>query len=328
MNRRDLLASVAFGGLVGGHRFSFAQTRKERPLIVWFASATQAMASPYIGFLQEGLRELGDIEGREFEFAGRFADFKVEQLPGLAEEIVRLNPAIIVCGAVDTATAARKATAVIPIVSAALADAVHLGLVASYPRPGGNVTGITPYIEGLPAKQLEIVREIVPRVKRIGLLGNVNDPKAPPQRKELEAAAETAGIEVVMPDLAAPGDIEAAVTALAVGPVEAVIVLQTTMMLGQRRNIARLMATHRVPAVYGYREHIDEGGLISYGVDLRWCWHHLAMFVHKILNGATPADLPIEFPPRVQLVINMKTAKALGLTVPSTLLARADEVIE
>ena len=281
-----------------------------------------------MGFLLEGLREIGDEAGREFDFVGRFAEFEVERLPPLAEEIVRLQPRVIVCGAVDTAVAARKATATIPILSAALADAVHLGLVASYAHPGGNVTGITPYVEGLPAKQLELAREIAPGAKKVGIVGNLNDPKAPPQQHEIETAGRAAEIKMVAPEISSPADIERAINALAGEQVDVAVVLQTTMMLGQRQKIARLMAAHNLPAVYGYREHVDEGGLISYGVDLRWCWHHLATFVDKILKGAAPAGLPVEFPSRLQLVVNMKAAKPLGLTVPPLLLARADEVIE
>jgi putative ABC transport system substrate-binding protein len=231
---------------------------------------------------------------------------------------------VIVAGAVDAALVAKKATATVPIVSGALADAEHLGLIASYARPGGNVTGITPYIAGLPAKQIELARELVPSATKIGLLGNMNDPKAPPQRDELKEAARALGLTVVIPDVrGAEGLVEAIRER-----VDVAIVLQTTMLLSLRNRIAPLMATNRVPAVYGYREHVDEGGLISYGVNLGWCWQHLATYVHKILKGAAPADLPVEFPPRLQMVINVKTANVLGITIPPILFARADEVIE
>jgi putative tryptophan/tyrosine transport system substrate-binding protein len=325
MQRRDLLvAAVAVAAAAAAH----AQPFRPRPLIVWFASASEAAASRYIGFLKEGLEELGVRDGRDFDLAGRFAEFHVERLSGIAEEIVALRPAIIVCGAVDTAVAARKVTSTIPIVSAALADAVNLGLIASFAHPGGNATGITPYIGGLPSKQLELARELVPAAKRVGLVGNMNDPKAPPQRDELAAAAHDAGVGLIIPDIANPADLDGAVTALAAGKAEVAIVLQTTMLLGHRQNLARLMAASRLPAVYGYREHVDEGGLISYGVDLRWCWHHLAGFVQKILAGAVPADLPIEFPPKLQLVVNLRTAATLGIAIPQLVLARADDVIE
>ena len=257
------------------------------------------------------------------------AENQIERLPALAEEVVRLQPAVIVAGAVDAALAAKKVTSTIPIVSAALADADHLGLVASYSRPGGNVTGITPYIAGLPAKQIELAREIVPGAGKIGLLANLNDPKAPPQRDELKNAAGALGATVIVPEVKGPNDVAAQMQeALVSERIDVVIVLQTTMLLSLRRQIATLMATNRLPTVYGYREHVDEGGLISYGVNLRWCWHRLATYVHKILNGAAPGELPVEFPPRLQMVVNVRAAKALGITVPPLLLARADEVIE
>src|SRR5262249_44029567 len=162
-------------------------------------------------------------------------------------------------------------TSTIPIVSGFLADAVHLGLVASFAHPGGNVTGITPYVEGLPAKQMEFAREIVPGANKVGLLGNMNDPKARPQRYELEDTARSLEVNIVAPQIQIPEDLAGAVETLARERVDVVIVLQSTMLLSERRQIAALMAAKRLPAVYGYREHVDEGGLISYGIDIRWC---------------------------------------------------------
>jgi putative ABC transport system substrate-binding protein len=175
---------------------------------------------------------------------------------------------------------------------------------------------------------MEFAREIVPGAHKVGLLGNLNDPKAVPQRQELAEAGRTLEVEVMVPEVRSPEDLAAAIETLASDPVQVVIVLQTTMMLGQRKKIAELMAAKGLPAVYGYREHVDEGGLISYGVDLSWCWRHVATYVDKILKGAHPGDLPLEFPPRVQMIANLTTAKALGITIPPLLLARADEVID
>jgi putative ABC transport system substrate-binding protein len=239
-----------------------------------------------------------------------------------------VKPAVIVAGAVDAAVVAKKATSSIPIVWGALADADHLGLIASYARPGGNVTGITPYVAGLPAKQIELSRELVSGATRIGVLSNMSDPKALPQRDELKEAARTLGLTVVTRDLRSADGLPEAIEALASESVDVVIVLQTTMLLSLRKPITPLLAANRLPTVYGYRQHVDEGGLISYGVNLGWCWQHLATYVHRILKGAPPADLPVEFPPRLQMVVNMKAANALGMTVPPILLARADEVIE
>jgi putative ABC transport system substrate-binding protein len=268
------------------------------------------------------------LNGRQFDIVYRFADGYIERLPSLAEELVRLNPDVILAPASGPAVAAKKATATIPIVTPALADAVHLGLIASDSRPGGNVTGITPYVAGLPAKQMELAREVVPSAARIGVLANLSDPKAPPQWEELEAAGRELGVNVVAEDVATPDDLDGAFQALARKRADVLIVLQTSMLVSERRKIAALAATTRLPAIYGYREHVDDGGLVSYGVDLRACFRRGAYYVHKILKGVPPRDLPVEFPTKLELVINLKTAKALGLEVPPTLLARADEVIE
>ena len=183
------------------------------------------------------------------------------------------------------------------------------------------MTGITPYVEGLPAKQMELAREVVPRAARIGVLANVSDPKAPPQLQELEAAGRDLGVTVVVADAPTPDDVDGALQMLADHRIDVMVVLQTSMLLSERQRIASLATTTRLSAVYGYREHVDDGGLISYGVDLRACFRRAAYYVHKILNGVAPGDLPIEFPTRLELVINLKPANALGLDVPPTLLA-------
>ena len=258
--------------------------------------------------------------------AYRFSDGLQERLPALADEVVRLKPDIILAAAVGQAVVARNSTSTIPIVCPALADAVHLGLIAGEARPGGNVTGIEPYVAGLPAKQMELAREIVPSASRVGLLTDLEDPKAPPQAQELEAAARTLEVKIATADANRPDKIEGALQTLANDRADVVIVLQTSMLLSQSRRIADL--AKRLPTVYGYREHVIAGGLISYGVDLRWCYHRGAYFVDKILHGTAPGDMPVEFPTELVLAINLKTASALGIAVPPMLLARADEVIE
>jgi putative ABC transport system substrate-binding protein len=326
MRRRDVLAMA--GSTIVAPALSLPVAAGGPPLLVWFASSNQAAASRWIGFLKDGLRDAGYVEGQHYRIEARYAEFNVERLPAVAEEVIGLEPAIIVAGAVDTAFAARQATSTIPIVSGALADAVHLGLVESYAHPGGNLTGITPYIDGLPAKQIEFAREVMPNARRIGLIGNLNDPKAPPQRDELTTIARKLGVDTIMPKVDKPDDLADAVNDIKNAPVDVVIVLQTTMLLAQRKPLAQLLGEASLPAVYGYREHVDEGGLVSYGVDLSWCWRHVASFLDRILKGASPGDLPVEFPPKIQMVVNLKTAKALGLTLTQSILARADEVIE
>jgi putative tryptophan/tyrosine transport system substrate-binding protein len=226
------------------------------------------------------------------------------------------------------AVEARKATSTIPIVCAALADAVHLGLIASDARPGGNVTGIEPYIAGLPTKQIELAREIAPTARCVGLLTNMNDPKGPPQVGDLRTACQSLGFSVVEADANTPNDIQGALAALANEKVDVVVVLQTNLFLVRCEQIGAIALEKRLPTVFGYREHVIHGGLVSYGVDLRWCYRRVGYFVDKILRGVRCGDLPIEFPTKFWLAANLNTAKALGVTVPAGLLARADEVIE
>jgi putative tryptophan/tyrosine transport system substrate-binding protein len=274
------------------------------------------------------LRELGYVEGQNFDIVYRSSGGNQDRLPALAEELVPLKPDVILAIAIAAAVPARKATSTIPIVSPALADAVGLGLIASEARPGGNVTGIEPYVPGLPAKQLEIARQIVPGARTIGLLTNLVDPKAPPQLKELEAAGQGLEIRLVARDATRPDEVEGALQFLAEQKADVVIVLQTSVLISQTRAIAEYALVKRLPTVYGYREHVVDGGLISYGVDLRWCYQRAAALVVKILHGSAPGDLPVEFPTSVLLSINLRIAKLLGLAVPPDLLARADEVIE
>ena len=274
------------------------------------------------------MRDLGYYGGRNIDIVYRFAENHLERLDALAEELVRLKPAVIMAPAMAEAVAARKATGTIPIVSAALADPLNLGLVASVARPGGNVTGIMPDVDALPVKQFELAREIVPAAGSVGILGNMNDPKAPSQRRELEEAAAAQGVKLVAPAVLTAADLEGAVATLANERVGAVIALQTALLLNERRQVANLLAAARLPTVYGYREHVEAGGLISFGLDLGWCGRRAASYVHKILTGAAPGDLPVEIATRVEMIVNLTTAKALGLALPEGLLRRADEVVE
>jgi len=326
MRRREFITLL--GAMVAWPPAAHTQVSPKRPLVAWLSGGAQAPSSGFVDAFLQGMRDFSYVEGRDFDIVYRFADGYAERLPRLAEELVRLKPDVILAPATAQAVAAENATATIPIVTPALADAVHLGLVASVARPGGNVTGIAPYVEGLPAKQLELAREVVPGARSIGILNDINDPKASPQRQELENAGGALGVNVATVDISSPDDVVSAFQALANQRIDVVIVLQTSMLLTERQKIAGLAATLRMPAIYGYREHVVDGGLISYGVDLRDCFRRSATYVHKILTGAAPGDLPVEFPTKVELVINLKTAKALGLHIPATLLVRADKVIE
>jgi putative tryptophan/tyrosine transport system substrate-binding protein len=328
IGKRNFLGALG-GAAVAWRSGVWAQvSAKERTLIGWLSGSASKVARLFAEDFLDGMRELGYLDGRDFDMVSRYAEGIQDRLPALAEEIVGLKPDVILAAAVNAAVPARTATSVIPIVCPALADAVHLGLIASEARPGGNVTGIEPYVAGLPAKQMEFAREIAPGATRIGLLTNLQDPKAPPQREELVSAAKALELTVAEADVNSPDEIERAAEALAGARVDVVIVLQTGLLLSVGRQIAEFAAAKRLPTVYGYREHVLDGGLISYGVDLRWCYRRGAYFVDKILRGTPPGELPVEFPTKMMLSINLKTAKALGITVPAKLLGLADEVIE
>jgi putative ABC transport system substrate-binding protein len=331
MRRREFIT------LVGGAALpkmmlvpsAHAEGASKRPLVVWFAAYPRnPIGSTFFDAFVNGMQDQGYVEGRDYDLVRRSAEGVLDRLPTILEEVIQLKPNVIVANATLEAVAAHRATTTIPVVCAAIADGVHLGLIASEARPGGNVTGIEPYIGGLPAKQIELAREIVPDAGKIGLLTNLEDPKGPPQARDLEAAGHALGLQIVSVNADRPDNIEDALQTLARERVEVVIVLQTNLFIVKAAQIAASALEKRLPTVYGYREHVIPGGLVSYGVDLRWCFRRAAYFVAKILRGTAPGDLPIEFPTSFWLAANLKTAKALGVTIPPSLLARADEVIE
>jgi putative tryptophan/tyrosine transport system substrate-binding protein len=328
MRRRQFITLI--GGAAAWPFVARAQVTRKHPLIgrLSFGSRDTPLIVRYINGFLSGMRELGYVEGRDFDMTYAMADFHADRLPQVTAELVKLAPDVIVAGATLEAVAAAKATATIPIVVGALAEPVALGFATSDARPTGNVTGIMPYVKGLPAKQLELAREVVPGATRIGLVDDVTDPKAHPQRQEIEAAGRSLEIEIVPAEVRTAADIDAAYQALASAGVRVVVVEQSNMLVNASKTIAEAAASKRLPTVYGYREHVEAGGLVSYGINLDWCQHREAYYVDKILKGTNPSDLPIEFPTNVELVINLKTAKALGITVPSSLLVRADEAIE
>ena len=275
------------------------------------------------------MRQLGYLEGRDYVFQDRYADGDFTRLSLLAEELVRLKPDVIVAAAVAAALAAKEVTASIPIVGINLTDPVGAGLVASEARPGTNVTGTIVRLEGMTGKQLEIAHDLVPGASRIGVLSNANNRFSNGvQFREAELAAANLGLSLASVDIRIAADVAAAFQKLRHEGATIVLVLADAAFLAWRRRIAAFSLALGLPSVFNFREHADAGGLISYGIDLRASYHRGAFYVDKILKGEKPADLPIEFPTKLALVINLATANALGLDVPPTLLARADEVIE
>jgi putative ABC transport system substrate-binding protein len=326
MQRREFIWLA--GGAAISPLGTSAQSAPKRPLIAWVTGVTRETSSPYFGSFLKGMRDLSHIEGRDFDMMYLFSDGYGDRLPILAEEIVRAKPDIIIATAVDAVVAVRKYTSTIPIVSFALADAVHLGLVKSVARPGGNITGIQPYIEGLPAKQLELALEIVPNATKVGFLTNLQDPKAPPQSQELKTAAQGLKLNVIAADASQPEEIEHALEAISTAKANVVVVLQTSMLFSCKDQIAAAALARKLPTVFGYEPHVVAGGLVSYGIDLIQCSYSVSNFVDKILHGAKPSDLPVEFPTKMLLAVNLKTARALGITISPTILSRADRVIE
>jgi putative tryptophan/tyrosine transport system substrate-binding protein len=328
MRRRDFVLLTCAATVTP--RTVLAQNTSRRFLIGYLSFPTKdaPLAVRYLEDFLNAMRELGYTEGQDFEMVYRFADFHADRLPQLAMELVQLKPDVIVATATIQAVALKKATNTIPIVIGALADAVELGLITSFARPGGNVTGIMPYVKGLPTKQLEIARELVAGATRIGLLDDVTDPKARPQRREIEAAAQNLEIQIVPAEVRTAADIGQAYETFSRANAEIVVVEQSSMLILADQVIAEAAAAKKLPTLYGYHEHVEVGGLVSYGVNLDWCFHREAYYVDKILKGAKPADLPVEFPTTLELWVNMKTAKALGLKIPPAVLVRADKIIE
>jgi len=328
MRRRDF--AFLIGAVTIAPRTALAQATNRQFRVGWlgFPSKDAPLTVKYLGQFLTGMRELGYANGQNFEMLARFADFHADRMDPLASELVQLKPDVIAAAATINAVALKKATDTIPIVVAALADPVELGLIRSYAQPGGNVTGIMPYVNGLPTKQLELARELVPGAARIGLLDDVTDPKARPQGREIRAAGEKLEINIIPAEVRTAADIGQAYETFSTGGAEVVVVEQSSMLVNAGQVIAEAAAAKKLPTLYGYHEHVEAGGLVSYGVNLDWCFHRQAYYVDRILKGANPAELPVEFPTSLELWINLKTAKALGLKIPPTVLVRADKIIE
>jgi putative ABC transport system substrate-binding protein len=297
-------------------------------LIGIFNAASAASTKPHYEAFFGAMRQFGYVEGRNVRYEYRFADGFLDRLPALAAELVKLNPTVIVSAPVPANLAVHKATSTIPIVMASGADPVGFGLVKSLARPGGNVTGLTNFAEELASKQLDLVRELLPRLSRVAALVNVTNPLHVPQWRETQAAAARASLTLVPFEFHSPDDFEPAFALFVRERADALMVPPDTTFTSHRVRIAELAAKARLPTIYFARQSVEAGGLMSYGPNPVENYRRAATFVDKILKGAKPADLPIERPTKIDLVINLKTAKALGLEIPPLLLARADEVIE
>jgi putative tryptophan/tyrosine transport system substrate-binding protein len=274
------------------------------------------------------LRELGWIEGQNIAIERRYAENRLERLPGLAAELVRLNVEVIVAAGTLGPLAAKRATSTIPIVMTAAGDPLGSGLIASLAHPGGNVTGMSLMAPDIAGKRLELLKEILPRLVRVAVLWNAASPYPAIVFKETQTAARRFGIEVQSLEVRSPDDFNGAFEKAREHRPDALIEVEDLLTNSLHKRIVEFAAAEQLPSLHGTREEVEAGGLISYGASLSDLFRHAAGYVDKILKGAKPADLPVQQPTKFELVINLKTAKALGITIPPSLLATADEVIE
>ncbi len=319
-----LMVSLALGLLAAPLAAGAQQASKMARLGVLLFSTPEG--DPNLATFRQGLSELGYVEGKNLTTLYRYAEGKPERLANLAVELAALKPDVIFALGGDVAPFARTATNTIPIVMAVSVDPVQAGLVPSLARPGGNVTGVTFVSSELAAKRLQFLKEAAPRMTRVAVLWNPNH--VDPEYAETQAAGRRLGVHVQSLEVRGPGDFEGAFQAADVGRAEAIIVVSSRLMTFGRQRIIELAARRRLPVVSGWGPWAQAGALLSYGPDLNASVRRAATYVDRVLKGANPGDLPVEQPTKFELVINLKTAKALGLTIPQSVLVRADQIIE
>jgi putative ABC transport system substrate-binding protein len=305
-----------------------ARAQQPRKYSIGHLSAGSPPSPELWAVFLEALRDLGLVKGINVTFERRYAENRLDRLPELAAELVHLNVEVIATGGTLAALAAQRATTTIPIVMMSAGDPLGSGLVASLARPGGNITGLSLMAPDLSGKRLELLKEVLPQVSRIGILWNAANPYSARVFKETESAAQMLRIEVQSIEVRGPDDFNSALPVATQQRVGALITVEDPLTFSHRKRIADFAASAGLPAIYGYREFVDAGGLMAYGTSQTDLFRRGAGYVEKVLRGTSPAGLPVQQPIKFELVINLKTAKALGLTVPATLLARADEVIE
>jgi putative tryptophan/tyrosine transport system substrate-binding protein len=325
VNRRAFIALL--GGAAAGWPLAARAQQPGKLPTIGFLGAAPSVESQRVAAFEQRLRELGWIEGRTVAIEYRWAEGRSERYAENAAELVRLKVDVIVTSATPPTLAAKQATEVIPIVFATLSDPVGTGLVASLARPGGNVTGLANQLSDTGGKKLELLREVVPGLRRLAIMANVGNPASVLDMREAQATARTIGLEVTTSEIRQAKDIAPAFEALK-DRADALYLSPDPLMNTHRIRINILAVGARLPTMYGHREYVEAGGLMSYGHNLPNQFRRAADFVDKILRGAKPADIPVEQPTKFDLIINVTAAKALGLDIPPTLLARADEVIE
>jgi len=327
MERRAFVGVIA-GGLLAAPLAVEAQVAGKVYRIGLFDYSADPARQAWWNAFRQRMGELGYVDGQNVTFEPRSAQNDDDRLPKVAAELVGLKVDLIVTGGQSAAIAAKRATSTIPIVMATGSDPVALGLVTSLRQPGGNVTGITSINSELSAKRLDLLRTIAPRASRIAMLWDGRDAGSPLGVQETEAAAKSVGLSIHSVPVGNAAGLETVFASVVRGGAGALIIVSTARLFSYRKRLAELAVKHRLPTVVGLREYVEAGGLASYGTDYSDLFRRAATFVDKVLKGAKPADLPMEQPTKYELVINLKTAKALGLTIPPSLLQRADQVIE
>jgi putative ABC transport system substrate-binding protein len=325
MRRRAFITLL--GGAAAWPVAARAQQPARLPTIGFLGTNSAASQSQWNAALVQRLRELGWVEGRTVAIEYRWAEGRPERSAELIAELIRLKVDVIITSGTPQVIAAKQATTVVPIVFAAAADPVGNGLVASLARPGGNVTGLSAQSTDVAGKRLELLREVVPGLRRLAIMTNVTAPNAALEMAEVQAAAGKLGLEVAVSEIRRAQDIAPAFEALK-GRVEALYIVTDQVVTFNRVRINTLALAARLPTMHGFREYVEAGGLMSYGASFPDLFRRSADFADKILRGAKPADMPVQQPTKFELVINLTTAKALGLAIPEAFLLRADEVIE
>jgi len=328
MNRRESIIAVVALGAAAGPIASFAQQQGKVWRVGFLTLRPASENSQYTDAFLKGMRELGYVEGKNLVVEWRFADGKFERLPGLAAELVQLKVDVIVAVASPAIGAAQKATTTIPIVMATTGDPVGSGFVKSLARPGGNITGLSNMGGDIGPKLFDLLHSVVPKLSRVAVLVTPTSTTYRAILESIQAAAQKAGVKTLVAEASSPQDIENAFSMMVREKADAVIVGASTFFSQQRRQIGELATKYRIPSMFGNRVNVEAGGLMSYGQKIADNYVRAATYVDKILKGAKPGDLPVEQPVTLELVVNLKTAKALGLTIPQSILLRADEVIQ
>jgi putative tryptophan/tyrosine transport system substrate-binding protein len=326
MKRRDFIS--LFGGAAAAWPLAAGAQQTATPVIGYLSALSEKQAVPQLNAFRRGLGETGFIEGKNIQVEYRWTEGHYERLPAMAAELIGLPVSLIVAQAPPAALAAKAATTTIPIVFVVGFDPVGSGLVASLNKPGGNATGMTLISVALGQKRLEILRDILPKASVVAMLANPLSPDAIPEIGPVQAGAGPLGFQLVMFNASTVGEIEAAFAAIAARKPDALLVGTDPFFVDQRANIVARAANLRIPAIYPFRQYATAGGLISYGTNLEASYRQAGIYTGRILAGAKPADLPVMQPTTFELVINLRTAKALGFEIPVTLHARSDEVIE